>query len=44
MPAGNPITQSFLERLGVACHTVQIDELVAAAGGIGCLTGVLERA
>ncbi len=43
MPAGNPITRSFYERLGITAHTVEIDELVRAAGGIGCLTGVLER-
>ena len=43
MPAGNPITQSFYESLGIACHTVEIDELVKAAGGIGCLSGILER-
>jgi N-dimethylarginine dimethylaminohydrolase len=43
MPAGRPATQSFLEGLGVTAHTVEIDELVLAAGGIGCLTGILER-
>jgi arginine deiminase len=40
---GNPITQAFLESQGVTCHTVQVDELHKAAGGIGCLTGILER-
>jgi N-dimethylarginine dimethylaminohydrolase len=44
MPAGNPITQAFYEGLGITCHTVQIDELAKAAGGIGCLTGILQRA
>ncbi len=43
MPAGNPITQAFYETLGVECVTVAVDELTLAAGGIGCLTGVLER-
>lgn len=43
MPAGNPITQAFYEDLGITCHTVQIDELTKAAGGIGCLTGILQR-
>lgn len=43
MAAGNTSTQAFYEELGVTCLTVQIDELVKAAGGIGCLTGVLER-
>ena len=43
MATGNPITQAFLESLEVTCYTVQIDELHKAAGGIGCLTGILER-
>ncbi len=43
MPAGNPNTQAFYETLGITCHTVQVDELLKAAGGIGCLTGVLAR-
>lgn len=43
MAAGNPITQEFFENLGVTCRTVAVDELVKAAGAIGCLTGVLER-
>jgi arginine deiminase len=43
MAAGNPITQAFYEDAGIACRTVQVDELVKAVGGIGCLTGVLER-
>jgi len=41
--AGNPITQTFLESLGVTCHTVEVGELHKAAGGIGCLTGILKR-
>lgn len=43
MPAGNSITQSFYEAAGVACVTVEVGELIKAAGGIGCLTGVLRR-
>ena len=43
MPAGNPVTQAFYEAAGITCHTVGVDELVKAAGGIGCLTGILER-
>jgi N-dimethylarginine dimethylaminohydrolase len=43
MPAGNPTTQSFYEAAGIECLTVAVDELIKAAGGIGCLTGVLER-
>ena len=44
MAAGNPITQAFYERAGIACQTAEVDELTRAAGGIGCLTGILERA
>jgi arginine deiminase len=43
MAAGNPITTSFYEKAGITCHQVQVDELLKAAGGIGCLTGILER-
>lgn len=43
MAEGNPITQAFYENAGITCHTVQVDELIKAAGGIGCMTGILER-
>lgn len=43
MPAGNPATQAFYKDAGIRCHTVEVDELLKAAGGIGCLTGILER-
>ena len=43
MPTGNPKTQAFYTELGIACHPVPVDELLKAAGGIGCLTGVLQR-
>ncbi len=43
MPAGVPVTQAFYEEAGIACRTVQVDELLKAAGGIGCLTGILCR-
>lgn len=43
MAAGNPVTQAFYESSGITCHTVEIDEIMKAAGGIGCSTGVLER-
>ncbi len=43
MPAGCPRTQRFFESLGVKCHTVAIDELAKAAGGIACMTGILHR-
>ncbi|MCL7454291.1 MAG: arginine deiminase family protein [Anaerolineae bacterium] len=43
MAAGNPVTQRFYEEVGIECHTVAIDELAKAAGGAGCLTGILWR-
>ncbi len=43
MAAGNPVTQSFYEALGVTCTTVEVDELAKASGAIGCLTGVVSR-
>lgn len=43
MPAGFPAAQAFYEAAGISCETVQVDELLKAAGGIGCLTGILER-
>ena len=43
MPAGCPVTQAFFEELDVECITVDVDELVKAAGAIGCLTGVIDR-
>ncbi len=43
MTAHAPVTQAFYESLGITCQTVEIDELVKAAGAIGCLTGVLMR-
>ena len=44
MPSRNPRTRAFYEAAGIACVTVPVDELIKAAGGIGCLTGVLQRA
>lgn len=43
MPAGRPASEAFYREAGIACHTVEVDELQKAAGGIGCLTGILER-
>jgi arginine deiminase len=44
MAAGNPITQAFYEEdAGIACQVVEVDEILKAAGGIGCATGILER-
>ena len=43
MPEGNPSTQAFYEKLGIACRTVDVAEIGKAAGSIGCMTGVLAR-
>jgi arginine deiminase len=43
MPANCPRTQALYEATGIECVTVEIDELVKAAGGMGCLTGILQR-
>lgn len=43
MAAGNPVTQAFYEEAGITCQTVEVDEILKAAGGIGCATGILER-
>ncbi len=43
MPAGNPVTQAAYERAGIICHTLEVSELAKAAGGIGCMSGILWR-
>jgi arginine deiminase len=43
MAADNPITQALYEETGIACQVVEVDEILKAAGGIGCATGILER-
>ena len=43
MAAGHPNSKAFFEDAGIDCQTVEVDELAKAAGGIGCLTGILER-
>jgi N-dimethylarginine dimethylaminohydrolase len=43
MAAGHPRYRRGLEEAGVACLEVEVGELRKAAGGIGCLTGVLAR-
>lgn len=44
MAAGNPRSREFMEGHGIACEEVAVDEIYKAAGGIACMTGVLERA
>ena len=43
LEAGYTKVQEFYERHGIECVTVAASELVKAAGGFGCLTGVLQR-
>ena len=43
MEAGYTKVQEFYERHGIECISVAASELVKAAGGFGCLTGVLQR-
>lgn len=43
MPARCPDTRALLESHGISCHEVEISEYLAAAGGLGCLTGILWR-
>jgi len=43
MSANCPQLQGFFESLGIKCRTALVDELRKAAGGIGCLTGIVER-
>lgn len=44
MVGGCPGARAFYEGLGIDCTEVDCSELAKAAGAIGCLTGVLERA
>ncbi len=43
MPAGCPGIRRTLERAGVAVDEIDIGEYLRAAGGIGCVTGVVLR-
>ena len=43
MPAGAPSVRDALRAAGVAVHELDIGEYVKAAGGLGCLTGILHR-
>jgi N-dimethylarginine dimethylaminohydrolase len=43
MPTNCPKTASFYEANGIECIEVDISELTKAAGGLGCLTGILKR-
>ncbi len=43
MPAGCPRSRATYEAHGVRCVEVGVDEYLKAAGGPGCLTGVVRR-
>lgn len=43
MPSDNPKMRDFYESLGFECYEARIDECIKAAGGIACLTGIIER-
>ncbi len=43
MPAGCPQTRAMYQAAGIECVEVEIGELCKAAGGMGCLTGILSR-
>lgn len=44
LPTGCPVSQAAYEAQGITCRTVDMSEIVKAAGGIGCLSGILRRA
>jgi N-dimethylarginine dimethylaminohydrolase len=43
MAEGYPLFERFFEKAGLACRATPVAELRKAAGGIGCLTGIIER-
>ena len=43
MPTGGDRLRAAYEAAGVTCHTIDIDELIKAGGGIHCMTGFLKR-
>jgi N-dimethylarginine dimethylaminohydrolase len=43
VPSGTPKSHAFFNDLGLEFTEVEVSELIKCAGGIGCLTGVLER-
>jgi len=42
-PENTPESHAFFRDLGIEIVTAQVDEIIKCAGGIGCMTGVLER-
>jgi N-dimethylarginine dimethylaminohydrolase len=43
MPAGCPSVRSSLASAGVTIHEIDVSEYCKAAGGLGCLTGIIQR-
>ncbi len=43
MPSNCPRTRTRYEEAGVTVHEADVSEYLAAAGGIGCLTGIVAR-
>jgi N-dimethylarginine dimethylaminohydrolase len=43
MPAGAPGVRRRLEAAGIAVREVDVGEYVKAAGGVGCVTGIVRR-
>jgi N-dimethylarginine dimethylaminohydrolase len=43
MPAGGGRLRAAYEAAGVACHTIEVGELIKAGGGLHCLTAFLKR-
>jgi N-dimethylarginine dimethylaminohydrolase len=43
MPTGGDVLRRIYEGAGIVCHTVEIDELIKAGGGIHCMTAFLKR-
>lgn len=43
MPSGCPATRAAYEERGIRCHELDVSEYLKAAGGLACLTGILQR-
>jgi len=43
MPTDCPLTRARYEAAGIEVHEVDVGEYLAAAGGVGCLTGIVAR-
>ena len=43
MPANCPATRARYEAAGVTVYPAEVGEYLAAAGGLGCLTGIVSR-